>query len=193
MTRPSIVALAGQLFKAQVEEALDYIDGRAVTAFGTSQGDYTLTATTSAQKLFNWSTDGAVTLGLGRYRYEIWFVIENMSATSGNGAFVLGGTATINGARGVVMGGDTSTPLTTVGTVTGQFFSGTTTAASMVTATTGTGIGVTIRGTFNVAAEGTFIPQIALVTAAAADVKAGAYCIIQKVADTGEVTVGGWS
>lgn len=144
------------------------------TFFYSLSTDRTLTSTTSAQSLFG----VGVSLALGRYAYEVWANIDTMSATSGNAQFLIGGTATINSSRGYAIGGDTSTPMSTVGNISGGFFSASSTAASAVTAATGTGLALVVRGMFNVATAGSFNPNIALVTAASAVVRAGSYVIV---------------
>lgn len=155
--------------------------------------DYTLTSTTSAQKIFNESTNGRVTLGTGHYFFECNLHFSSMSATSGNGQFqVLGaGTATMTNVFYSVMGIDNSTPLV-AGTTTQSFSQTSSSAASMVTATTGTGLTAVIRGTFNITVTGTVIPSIALVTAAAAVTEDGAYCRFKRGGATGVTTYGSW-
>ena len=57
---------------------------------------YTLTSQTAAQKLFNASTNGALTLAIGTYQFECFYSLSSMSATSGSFGFALGvGTAVI--------------------------------------------------------------------------------------------------
>src|SRR5271166_4130912 len=55
---------------------------------------YTLTSTTSPQKMLNATANGAVTLAAGTYEFEAFFALTNLSTTSGTFGFALGGTAT---------------------------------------------------------------------------------------------------
>ena len=189
MTFTPVEALSGQLQRAQINAALGDIGD---AAFGVLASDYTLTSTTNAQKLFNWSTNGAVTLPAGRYLFDALFEIDTMDATSGNAAFSFAGAATLADVRGIVVGGDATAIRTTVAGLSGQFFV-TATQASMVTATAGTAMAARISGGFNVTAAGTVIPSVALVTATAAVVKAGSFFVVRKVAADGAATFGDWS
>jgi len=54
----------------------------------------TLASQTAAQKIFNNTTNGAVTLPVGTYFFECFYSLSSMSATSGSFGFALGGTAT---------------------------------------------------------------------------------------------------
>lgn len=161
-------------------------------AVGVLESNYTLTSTTDAQKLFNWSTNGAVSVEPGTYAFEVFAVLTGMSATSGNAAFSLAGTATLTFGRMTVFGVDSSTPSATVGNITGQFVNGVTSEASAVTADTGTGMAFRAEGMFR-ATEGTVIPQVSLVTAAAATVSQGSYFVLRKLADPGRLPIGKWS
>src|SRR5574343_1116983 len=68
--------------KAKVSEIV-----RALEAWLMLTADYTLTSTTSAQKLFNNTTNGRLTLPTGVYEFECFIYLTTMSATSGNGQF----------------------------------------------------------------------------------------------------------
>jgi len=83
------------------------------TLFGQLDANYTLTSTTAAQKLFNWSTNGALSLATGKYRFLTQLYLTDMSATSGNGQFeILGaGTATLSDIIYSVNGFDDTAPL----------------------------------------------------------------------------------
>ena len=52
--------------------------------FITLTSTYTLTSQTAAQKLFNSSTNGAVTLAVGTYYFECFFSLSSMSSSSGD-------------------------------------------------------------------------------------------------------------
>jgi len=160
--------------------------------FGQLVENYTLTSQTAAQKLFNWSANGAVTLATGRYRYHAIIYILSMSGSSGNGAFSFAGTATLDNRIMSVVGIDNTTPLNALArSGTGSVTSSSN--ASMVTAGTGTGLFVAINGMFNVTEGGTVIPSISLVTAAAAIVQAGSFFECERLTNTGDTTIGSWS
>lgn len=155
----------------------------------------TLTSQTAAQPLFDGGggpTNGRITVASSKtYYFECLISLSSMSATSGNGQFVLGGTATFTSLAYTVSGIDATT-LTTVAATSGSYNTTTSTAASMVTAGTGTGMWALIKGTLRVNAGGTIIPQIALVTAAAAVVGANSYFRITPVGTNTVVTSGNW-
>jgi len=151
-------------------------------AFGRLETAYTLTSTTDPQKLFNWSDNGAVTVEPGVYAFEALAILTGMGATSGNAAFTFGGTSTLSYRRFIVIGQDTSAPFTSVAGWSGQFCVSAATQASMVTAGTGTGMGFYLSGIFQ-ATAGTVIPQVSLVTAAAAEVASGSFFKLQRMSD----------
>ncbi len=156
--------------------------------------DYTLASSTAEQKLFNATSNGALSLAAGTYFFEALLYLTTMSATSGNGAFDLlgAGTATIGSALYAAVGIDSTTPLSAA-SQTGSLSATAQSAASIVTAATGTGLATRISGTFRVTAGGTIIPSITLVTAAAALVKANSYFSCRRIG-TGTVTsVGAWA
>jgi hypothetical protein len=156
--------------------------------------DRTLTSTTAAQQIFDQTTNGAVTLPTGRYSFECGLYLTGMSGTSGNAQFRLlgGGTATVDGVFYAVSGLDNNSPLN-AGARGGSVSVTVNSVASMITLATGTGMTAQISGTFDVTVTGTLIPSIALVTAAAATLKANSYFRCQKIADTGVMASAGWS
>lgn len=155
---------------------------------------YTLTSTTASQRLFNASTNGALALPIGTYRYEALLYISGMSATAGNGGFgILGaGTATIASALSHVAGTD---GLPNVAVQGGQsYWTGVTSPAPIVTAQTNTALGLMIRGTFRVSAAGTIIPSFSLTTAVAAVVEPNSYFNTTRISTSATaVTYGPWS
>lgn len=155
---------------------------------------YTLTSTTSAQKLFDASANGALQLETGWYLFECILGITSMSATIGNGQFQIlgGGSATLGGVLYQVLGIDNVSA--GVANQAGGWHVASNTGASMVTAAANTALGVSIRGSFEVTTAGTIIPSIALVTAAAAIISVGSYFRCHKVGAAGaNRTVGNWS
>lgn len=151
--------------------------GALPVAYGQLEADYTLTSTTNAQKLFNWSANGALTLATGRYSFEMGLYLTTMSATAGNGKVSLlgAGTATFGDVLQFANGIDNDVPLNTGNADYGMAVTEAFPAASVVVSRTGTGLGAQILGMFEISAAGTIIPSISLVTAAAAVVKTGSY------------------
>lgn len=142
---------------------------------------YTLTSTTATQKLFNATTNGALSLPAGTYEYRCQFRLSSMSATSGNLAFsILGGGTAAIGANSMscVTGQDNVT--TAAAAQSGLIFTGATSPSPIVTASTATDVSMQVRGMFRVTTTGTIIPSVALTTAAAAVVNAGSHFICKQ-------------
>lgn len=156
-------------------------------------GAYTLASSTSSQKLFNGSTNGALTLQPGLYFFECLYSLSSMSATSGNAKFdVLGaGTATATAAF-ANMGVDATTQ-TTAAAASGAFTAGTINTGDGVVAATGTGMWELVKGVLRVTVAGTIIPSVALTTAATPAVAANSYFRINCVGDSGDTNAGNWS
>jgi hypothetical protein len=157
--------------------------------------DYTLTSQTAAQKLFNTSANGRLTIGeTGLYEFDGMVYLTGMSGTSGNGMIDIlgGGTATLAGQMFHTVGHDTSFPVGP-GAQSGAWALGASnTPTNVVLAGTGTAMTAAVKGIFKVTAGGTMIPSIALVTAAAAIVEAGSWWRVRKLADAGVLSVGAW-
>ena len=149
----------------------------ATAAYGVLQANYTLTSATAAQKLFNWSTNGALSLAAGTYRFSCSLLLTSMSATSGSAKFDLKGAGSAIfgkmsmqdfGSRGTVaVGGTTATS----GTASDVPASG----GALASVATSAALRASIHGTFEITTAGTIIPSIALDVAAAAVVNAGSY------------------
>ena len=152
-----------------------------------------LTSSTAEQALFNSPTNGRITLEAGVYFFEGMLYLTAMNATTGNAAFDIVGAGTAVTADWLwhAVGIDANTP-TTAATQTGTFSITQQSAASMVTAGTGTGMGVSLRGTFEVTTAGTLIPSITLVTAAAATLAAGSYVLLKRLGAANYTNVGQW-
>jgi hypothetical protein len=117
-----------------------------------------------------------------------------MSATSGNTGFNLvgGGTATVTSAALHCVGLDG-----TAGTAAasgGSFILSQGQTGNIVTAGTGTAMGVMIKGIIRINAGGTLIPTVTLTTAAAAIVGANSYIRLTPIGgNTGNILIGAWS
>lgn len=155
--------------------------------------DYTLTNTGSAQKAFDTTANGRVTLPTGVYEYEAFLYLTGMSGSSGNLTWDLlgAGSATADRWAHQSSGLDSTTPLAS-GNRTG-LASVTSALNPMVGTGVGTGMVATVRGMFRITAGGTMIPSVTLATAVAAVMKSGSYVRIARVGDSGESYVGAWS
>jgi hypothetical protein len=186
----SLLSLSGSAIVYITPSAEDFFEQCWIQQNAT----YTLTSTTASQRLFNASTNGALTLPIGTYRYEAMLYLTSMSATSGNGAFgILGaGTATISSALSQAIGVDAAIG---AGAAAGlSYWTGVTSNAALVTVATATAMGVNIRGTFRVSVAGTIIPSISLTTAAAAVVQTDSYFVTNRISTSATgVTFGPWS
>ena len=187
------VDIANNASGSRVLTTTDTASGYVRTPFWIKlASNYTLTSTTASQKLFNTTTNGALTLATGTYEFEALIYVASMSATSGNATVsILGaGTATLTGIMQQAIGGDNATPTNAVAQ--GGAVS-TTASTQTATAGTATNLYVSLRGTFRVTASGTIIPSISLTTAAAAIVQAGSYFKCAKIGESGDNTKGSWS
>ncbi len=149
---------------------------------------YTLTSQTAAQKLFNATANGALTLPVGTYEFECVFSLSAMSATSGAFGFALGGTAVFT------QGWRAEAVKAALATATAPQVSYNTAAnVALTTAnTTATGHAL-IKGVIRVTTAGTIIPQVSLGVAAAAIVGVNSYFKIKPRGAAGFASVGNWS
>lgn len=164
-------------------------------AFCIQRTAYTLTSSTSLQKAFNPTTNGALTVAAGTtYFFECSLNLSSMSATSGNFGFsVLGaGTATLTSAAWHAIGLDATTQ-TTAAAIGGVFSASAGATGNIVTDGTGTAASVKITGTFTVNAGGTIIPSLQLTTAAAAVVGVNSWFRCTPVCASGSSYIGNWS
>lgn len=155
----------------------------------------TLTDSGSTQKIFDSVTNGTLTIETGVYFFEMMLYITAMSGTSGNILVnILGaGTATSIDRLWFAVGLDATTP-TTAAAVGGCFAILNASAQPIVVAGTGTAVGVSARGTFDISVAGTFIPALTLNTAGVTPtLLEGSYFKCHYVAPTGSVSAGNWS
>lgn len=161
----------------------------------TQNQTYTLTSTTASQRLFNVTTNGALTIEVGTYEYEALIHLTGMSATTGNISFNIrgAGTATISSALSHVVGIDAAAGGAGAAQG-GSYWTGTTSSANFVTSAVQTALGASIRGWFRVSVAGTIIPSIALTTAAAAIVQTNTYMVVSQRSDlTNAIEFGAWT
>jgi hypothetical protein len=151
----------------------------------------TLTTSTLAQKLFNETTNGAVTVGSGTYFYDSGFAITGLSSLSKALGFSFGGTATISRQFWVAQ----AVAATSLSTPT-QPSLGTLTAAStsLFSATTLPTFMALTNGKLVVTSSGTIIPQVQiLANNATAATLADAFFRIWPIGSSAVGTVGNWS
>ena len=156
--------------------------------------DYALTNAATEQKLFNTTTNGALTLPTGVYEFECLLYITGMSGTSGNAAFdpIGAGTAVADRFGYATFGMDNTTP-TTPAAMGGSVVVAQQSATNIVTAATGSAMWARVSGIFRVTTAGTIIPSITLTTASAATAKAGSWFKCAKIGETTENYVGAWT
>jgi hypothetical protein len=198
ITEANVADLIDSLFSLADDDYLDVpglsaqLDAKQNSAIYCIQiTDRTLTSTTSAQRLFDESANGAVTLPVGYYRFESGLYLTAMSATSGNGQFFLlgSGTASLSNILYQTTGNDNNGLV--LGTRSGVGSVTENSVSSIANNASATALIATLTGVFQVTTAGTLIPSIALTTAAAAIVKAGSYFIVNRL---GASEIGGdWS
>jgi hypothetical protein len=152
------------------------------------QAAYTLTSQTAAQKLFNVTANGAVTLVAGTYEFECVFSLSSMSSSSGSFGFALGGAATFT--QYWWSSANKATLATAAG---GQVTYNTAANTAIATATTATVGFARCGGIIVVSAGGTVIPQVSLGVAAAASVGIGSYFKVRALGSAAVTSSGNWS
>lgn len=202
-TYPPLKLLSGTLMTSAAAGAVEY-DGTCF--YGTAQASsrqvldaeqfqtltspYTLTSQTAAQKMFNATTNGQVTLEANTtYWFECWFTLSSMSASSGSFGFALGGTVGITSQMWETEGNKAT--LATAASA--QNTANTAANTAIVTATTATVGWAKVWGKIRTSTAGTLIPQVSLGVAAAAVVGADSYFRIWPAGATGVTNVGNWS
>lgn len=157
---------------------------------------YQLANNTNLQKLFNASTNGALTLPIGTYHYRVLLYVSGMSSTNGNGSFnIIGnGTATLASSLSQAIGIDGL--ISGTGAAAGtSYWTGSTSQPNIVTTGTSSSLNYTITGTFRLSAGGTIIPSITLSAAATTTlVQTNSYFHATRISSSATaVTYGPWS
>lgn len=123
--------------------------------------DYTLSDIPSAQKAFNGSTNGAITVGAATsYMFEAVYLITNTGTTSHTWAVLFGGTATLT--SGAMLAQGVTNTSSAVAAVSQGYTTDLTTAYVVTSASTSATENVTVKlsGIVRINAAGTFIPQV---------------------------------
>jgi len=165
-----------------------------VAQFIRADATRTYTSNTSSQTIFDSPASGALTLETGLYEFEGMLAWTAMSGTSGNRSVdILGaGSATVAAWMWSLDGIDNSS-LSALVDLDNAFLTTNTSAASCVTAGTGTGLRVRVKGTFEVTGAGTIIPSTTMVTAAASVLSIGSILKFNRIGSTSAVSVGQWN
>ena len=161
--------------------------------------NYTLTDANTAQKAFNTTTNGALTLEAGKtYFFEACYNITNTGTTAHTWATAFGGTATFSTGTSYqafgISGTAANTPAT--GGLSG-FFTGTSPSTAVVVTASSTSateqVAIELVGVFVCNAGGTLIPQVKLsaATTGTETMLAGSFIRVWEMAGTG--AVGNWS
>lgn len=179
-------------FTGSVGAAGGTVDAEQFVALTTT---YTLATGTALQKLFNATTNGALTVAASTsYFFECEFDLS--STPSGAISFGFGGTATLTSLKYTAVSEKGATNLTTP--TTPAFVAGTAAAAQILVATTTAGTGVftsRIRGIVRINATGTLVPEVAVdvSTTTAAVVGTNSFFRVWPVGSNTAVDVGNWS
>jgi hypothetical protein len=155
----------------------------------------TLSNTTSLQKMFDATTNGAMILPRGIFLVDWFFAVENMSTASGNALVSLlgAGTASISSSLLHAIGIDGAAD--TAANQPGKYvLTSTATTGNLFTATANTNMMAQIKATMFVGTSGTIIPSIGLATGVAtATVRDGSYCYVRQLTEWSPAILGNLS
>lgn len=158
--------------------------------------DYTLTNNGSAEKCFNGSTNGQVTLpATTSYRFSWVINLTNTGTTSHTWAILFGGTATLTSGMIQAQG---YTATSNALTAANQIYSTTPTSALVVTAASTSAtenVGIFAAGILRINAAGTLIPQIkpSAATTGTAKVLANSFFQMVQIGSNTAGFIGPWS
>jgi hypothetical protein len=165
--------------------------------------DYTLTDSATAQKAFNATTNGAITLPANSgYLLEAVYMITNTGTTTHTWAVLFAGTASLTALDFVARGrsGITSQLTLTADSSASQSNGAgalPSTALVMTAASTSTteNVLLTIHGTLRINAAGTFIPQVKLSAGTGGTEKMlrGSYIRLTPIGADTATNLGNWS
>lgn len=159
--------------------------------------DYTLTDSSTAQKCFNGTTNGAVTLFASTtYLMEAVYLITNVGTTSHTWSTLFAGTATLTSIAYAVQAYTGVTSAATITAVSGNYTIAATALAVTAASVSATeNVQIQLRGVIRVNAAGTLIPQIKLsaATTGASKMLANSYIQLTPIGTNSVVSVGNWS
>jgi hypothetical protein len=158
----------------------------------TQQSSRTLTTSTAAQKIFNETTNGAVTLSPGSYFFECNYAIITAGTLSKTVGFGFGGTATISTQAWLARGKHNGTLAGTQGASAVYRTAASTAIANGSTLAT---FNAFIKGKVVINASGTLVPNIHIPAnnATAAVLQEDAYFRIYPIGSSVVGSVGNWS
>jgi hypothetical protein len=146
---------------------------------------YTLTSQTPAQKAFNATANGAITLAVGVYEFECMLNLSSMATGSSSFGFAFAGTATRT-----ELWFATAIKAALATAAAAQSTMNTAANTAIASASTSAVGWAHIRGIVRVSAAGTLIPSISLGTAAAAVVNANSFFKIRPLGASGFTNAG---
>ncbi len=163
----------------------------------TPNGDFTLANSGgTAEKCFNGSTNGAITLPASMsYQFEWQVALTNTGTTSHTWGLLFGGTATLTSGQGVGTG---QTATSNALTAPSSIYSTTLGSVLVLTAASVSAtenVIMTYRGTIRINAAGTLIPQIkaSAATTGTAKVLANSYFRMWPYGSDTSNSLGNWS
>ena len=164
---------------------------RAMEEYVFLSATYTLTSQTALQKLFNSSTNGALTVDAATsYFFECEFDLSAMSVTSGSFSFGFGGTATLTSLKYTSVASKTAIGTPSTAQITTATVA---TATGLVSASiTATGHAI-IKGIIRINAGGTLIPSVGLGIASAAVVGINSWFRIVPIGTNTNTQFGAWT
>jgi hypothetical protein len=165
--------------------------------------DFTLTSTASAQKAFNATTNGQITLpGSSGYLLEAEYLLTNTGTVSHTWAVLFAGTASLTALDFNARGRSGATSQLTLAADSSASQSNAagalpTTALVMTAASTSAteNVLISIRGTLRINAGGTFIPQIQASAGPTGTSKMlrGSYIRLTPIGSDSATSLGAWS
>ena len=171
-------------------------DALAIVYCGLS-ADYTASNVNTAQKIFNASTNGAVTLpGNTTYVFEMVLQIQTTGTTSHNISLLFGGTATLTSIRYDGTTSNSASDTTNTTGVTRRSWNAAT-ANQLFTAAVASAsyTHILVKGEVRINAGGTFIPQFQWSAApgGTSTVRQDSYILMVPVGSGSVTTLGTWS
>lgn len=153
------------------------------TQYARLNSAYTLANSTAYQKIFNTTTNGALTLPIGVYYFETYFTITGMGG--GDIGFGLTGTSTITTGWSARAGVNASN----------YTVNATSSSATLTSGAGFTSVLVKVEGIISVTVSGTIVPQFAAISGNTASmiVAPNSYFMITPMGPTGSTYSGNWS
>lgn len=164
--------------------------------------DYTLTDSNTAQKAFNATTNGQITLPANSgYLLEAEYLITSTGTTSHTWATLFAGTATITALDYLARGRSAGTSALTLGADSSAFQSNgagslpTTALVMTAAATAAEFVILSLKGVVRINAAGTLIPQVKLSAATTGTDKMlrGSYIRLTPIGTDAATNLGNWS